>query len=956
MPSIRSPRNPSSSKKHSPTIKKTIGGGILKRRKSALSPKSPSAITPNRHPRRPQSKQLASLLRGIQGAVEHNVSEYCGCAEPELTKDIIMEDMSDFSDFAEHFAVPDAMDLREDYEWDFPGFDGYLLQEYKAKIEQFPEMWMSALDRVDYILGRLTAEDEERRLKFPFRLPVSLLSTFFSTLQRFRTFLLAISIITFTMQVMQDPSQGIHRDLLHHVHLLSTYRFPITPSQLHPERVVDWLANAPKITREQAPVYWTYLDRPVDGTVLLSWQTPTLGQEYPSDGYIWAPGETAFSLEVMGYTLEIYHAKIGYGSGEPIASHTRRRYRLLPPRILNQNPMPDPCLWIIHYTQAPPEDRIHSHIIPINPQIQNIMSTRQYLHQQGQLIHKEFLLSDRANWAKIDFPRGHPRGAPMYAAIIPPRVPQTMAYPTHPQPGPPTKRARTSNITQAAVAHNISAVVEEDEEENSRGDWFDLTTPREISYSRFEQNYDWMEEVLSSPYAIHQIIPTDLGLGVRGQLSSLTEGIFNAPLKKDEEPTPALNYVGRLDPGKAEEFRKRAHDTIAQTKKDIEKMKAKHAKRLAKFQKGSLIVQAEKELRTAVDDPSDIGPEYWRLEGRIDEGEKEGVETPIKTPSKVDDVLAKVEASLGRHAVAISELRRIQDGGYEEAVARASPQPSQTSQNGSHQSGVLVNESDVTDIDMTNSTADLLDQFHQSNPSSHATPASASYPNPGHLQHPSAATTPAGVLHIASPHLSQTMGTPRAAQQNQSPPQQEQQDVHMQDSFSTAETQQSMTETAQTTTVNDTSDWVVVPPGGVSPTADHSNTNINTDTSTNINTDISNPQSQSHDQQSALPDYNKPSDTNTTEQPSTSTSLPEPQQEHQQEPEQEEHHTELNENDFDLEDLDTAGDALASYDAGDNMEDDGHGLGNLVDDSAFGEAFHGVDHHSADTDGDAQGM
>lgn len=123
------------------------------------------------------------------------------------------------------------------------------------------------------------------------------------------------------MQVMHDPSQGIHRDLvclqllpvsiimqypnliaqLHHVHLLSTYRFPVTPSQLHPERVADWLANAPKITRDQAPVYWTYLDRPVDGTVLLSWQTPTLGQEYPSDGYIWGPGETAFSLEVMGY-------------------------------------------------------------------------------------------------------------------------------------------------------------------------------------------------------------------------------------------------------------------------------------------------------------------------------------------------------------------------------------------------------------------------------------------------------------------------------------------------------------------------------------------------------------------------------------------------------------------------------------------------------------------------------
>lgn len=608
--------------------------------------------------------------------------------------------------------------------------------------------------------------------------------------------------------------------------------------------------------------------------------------------------------------------------------------------------MPDSNLWIIHYTQAPPEDRIPSHIIPINQQIQTVMATRQYLHQQGSLVHKEFLLHDRAAWPKIEFPRGHPRGAPMYAANLPARVPQSMAYPTQPQPGPPSKRARTAAaaaaVAQSAVVNNAVTVLEEDEEENSRGDWFDLTTPREISYNRFLTNYDWMEEVLSSPYAIHQIIPTDLGLGVRGELSGLTEGIFHAPLEKDEESTPALNYVGRLDPEKAEEFRKRAHDTIAKTNKDIEKIKAKHAKRLAKFQRGSLISQAEKELRTAVDNPSDVGPEYWRLEGKIDQEDNEDVETPIKTPFKVDDVLAKVEASLGRHAVAVNELRRIQDGGYEEVALRASPPPSQPSRNGSQQSGVLMNDTDVADVDMTNSTAGLLDQFHQSNPSSsHATPVSASYPTPGHLQHPSAATTPAGALHMASPHFSHTMGTPQPSQHNQSPPEQEQQqDVDMQDLTSTAESQQSITATAPPTTGNDTSDWVVVPPGGVSPMANPSNTGLDNNPSI----------PQPHDQQSAP----QSSNTNTQEQP-TSTSLPEPQSEHPQEQEEQEHHTELNENDFDLEDLDTAGDALASYDV-DNMGDDGHGLGDLVDDSAFGEAFHGVDHHNGDADGDNQGM
>jgi hypothetical protein len=99
---------------------------------------------------------------------------------------------------------------------------------------------------------------------------------------------------------MQDPSYGIHRELLPHVHCLSTYRFPHFPS-IHPEKVAEWLLAAPKITRDQSPFYWTYLDRPADGTVLLVWQTQNLGNRFPSDGYIWSPQETAFQLNVGAY-------------------------------------------------------------------------------------------------------------------------------------------------------------------------------------------------------------------------------------------------------------------------------------------------------------------------------------------------------------------------------------------------------------------------------------------------------------------------------------------------------------------------------------------------------------------------------------------------------------------------------------------------------------------------------
>lgn len=58
--------------------------------------------------------------------------------------------------------------------------------------------------------------------------------------------------------------------------------------------------GAPKIVRDQSPFYWTYLDRPADGTILLLWQSPTLGADFPSDGYIWAPAETAFQVDTVG--------------------------------------------------------------------------------------------------------------------------------------------------------------------------------------------------------------------------------------------------------------------------------------------------------------------------------------------------------------------------------------------------------------------------------------------------------------------------------------------------------------------------------------------------------------------------------------------------------------------------------------------------------------------------------
>lgn len=113
-----------------------------------------------------------------------------------------------------------------------------------------------------------------------------------------------------TWYVLNSISTHIQPSLtqsqLPHVHLISTYGFPQLPA-LHPDKVAEWLLAAPKIARDQATFYWTYLDRPVDGTILLVWQSiNALGTDFPSDGYIWAPAETAFQLEVSGgYVREL---------------------------------------------------------------------------------------------------------------------------------------------------------------------------------------------------------------------------------------------------------------------------------------------------------------------------------------------------------------------------------------------------------------------------------------------------------------------------------------------------------------------------------------------------------------------------------------------------------------------------------------------------------------------------
>lgn len=102
-----------------------------------------------------------------------------------------------------------------------------------------------------------------------------------------------------------DCEDGADGTQLPHIHLVSTYRYPIL-TQVSLETVVEYLLQAPKITRELAAMSWMFLNAPADGSVMLVWQPLNqLGTQFASDGYVWADVEQAFSSEAKGYVCDL---------------------------------------------------------------------------------------------------------------------------------------------------------------------------------------------------------------------------------------------------------------------------------------------------------------------------------------------------------------------------------------------------------------------------------------------------------------------------------------------------------------------------------------------------------------------------------------------------------------------------------------------------------------------------
>jgi hypothetical protein len=312
---------------------------------------------------------------------------------------------------------------------------------------------------------------------------------------------------------------------------------------------------------------------------------------------------------------------------------------------------------------------------------------RSQLQAAGPLMRKEFMLHDQANWPKVEFGQQAMRGQqPYYNPMQPGR-------PYNAQP-PPAKRARLPAQAQARMTQSGSAIADTslEEEENATQDAFDFLTPREISLSRYKQHHEWMEEIFSSPYAVGKITPTDLGLGLMGELAPLTAGILDVPGAEAVDGTKDANNIKsyyKLDSEQLKDFEKRVSEHTAKEQAEIDKMKADHARKMAQLKRTRTYIKAERRLRDL---------------SRLADDDSDGADA-------VEEVVHNVEKSLNVNFDVKKSVVCVEKGGFIEAQAPSPPKPqingggvqsSNGASNGMHNDGGAEGD---------NSAASLLDQY-----------------------------------------------------------------------------------------------------------------------------------------------------------------------------------------------------------------------------------------------------
>ena len=460
---------------------------------------------------------------------------------------------------------------------------------------------------------------------------------------------------------------------------------------LNLDQAFRYLIDAPQIVKALAPMSWSYVQAPQDGTLWLEWLPPekTENNRFPSDGYVWGDGEATFRQDFGGYTVEMLVHNIGYRMQyDHMASHARTRYHFVSKNPSVNAAPPDPSLWIVHYHQAEHTRILPSSQVPFTPQMQQVMSERRWLESQGMLEKKDFMLHDRSSWPMIEVPRraGMPGrqmqqpgfyGANVQQNRYPQYFPQQAGQP------PQSKRQKMNPPVPGTTTDGVHDTSIEDEENTTLGDFFDHLTPRDISMTRYMQHHRWMEEVFSSPYPSAQIVPTDLGLGLMGELKGLTEGILELPSTDstgDKPEAPKSKETAaytNLKKEQIDEFNKRAEKHLEEGQAEIERMKAEHAAKMAEWKKSTkTLLQAEQRLRHATwEGHEDAVPTFRFEDTAVDGHAEEGAKKET-----VEDIIKEVESSLGVKIRSHKDANMIEKGGLEKEEEQPREQMVQSQQ------------------------------------------------------------------------------------------------------------------------------------------------------------------------------------------------------------------------------------------------------------------------------------
>ncbi|KAK5115730.1 hypothetical protein LTR62_000819 [Meristemomyces frigidus] len=491
---------------------------------------------------------------------------------------------------------------------------------------------------------------------------------------------------------MQNPSQGVAPQLQNHVHLLSNHHFP-TVASLKLDHALKYLLDAPVIVKSMAPMSWTYIQAPQDGSIWLEWLAADRGVDrFPSDGYVWGDNESSYRHDIHGYTVEMMKHTIGYRlQYDQMASHARTRYHIVAKNPSVNAGTPDPSLWIVHYHQAEQHRILPSSQVPHQPQMQQTMTERRWLESQGKLERREFMLHDRASWPMINVPSGATMQRQMQqpgfygAGVQQNRYPQYYPQQAGAQGVPPAaKRQRTNPPVPAqsgdpVAPHDFSI---EDEENTQLGDYFDHISPREISMARYTQHHRWMEEVFSSPYASNQIVPADLGMGLMGELKGLTDGILEPPSLEILSPNASLKPreaapFTNLSQQQLAEFEKRVAKHLEAGQAEIERMKTEHAAKIQEWKKSNVLMSAEKRLRYATWEAHESATPIFRVE--------EPAATNGAEKETVEDIVKEVESALGvKISTRKSQAEMIEKGGLEQEEELPQPEPTASHLNANH--------------------------------------------------------------------------------------------------------------------------------------------------------------------------------------------------------------------------------------------------------------------------------